>query len=104
MSNYPNLYIDHSDVEPSKRLLAAMKWKRENSKPISDFRRVKCGDKTLCYACSPRCSDMALAIMTERWSDGEAIPFISGLTDRKGLPSADYRDVRCFIGCKWRVL
>lgn len=108
MSGYLNMTLDFSDVAPDKKLLSAMKWKREHSKPIRDWARIKIGGETVGYACSPRCCDISIAIIVAEYDEAglelPSDPYLVGLTDRQGIPAADYKHVRCYLGCKWRVV
>lgn len=106
MSSYPNLTLDFSDVPPSQNMLSAIKKKREVAKPITDWRRIKILDLTLGYACSPRCAAMAIAIfgVGQEEGDGDPYPYAVSLAGDKGVAKADYNDVRCCMGCKWRVV
>lgn len=104
--SYPNMVVDFSDTKPDGRMLWKLKKLREISKPITDWRRIKMCGITLGYACSPSCADKAIAIFSyDPDVEDNRIEeiFAVGLAGDKGLSPADYRDVRCFMGCKWMV-
>ena len=104
--SYQNMWLDHSGVAPSSRMLAAMRFKRENSKPAGDWCAIKWGPETLAHACSPRCCDMAIAILVAELGQlGHYDVELYQVTLREGHKGVkhDYRDVRCFLGCRWRV-
>lgn len=106
MSSYPNMVVDFSDTAPDSVMLWKLEKIREISKPIRDFARIKILDRTVAYSCCPRHSDIIIALIVADYDEAgisiSGTPYAMGLTDRAGLTAADYRHVKCYLGCKWR--
>ena len=105
MSTSPVVY-DHSDISPSGWMLHLMAEKRKVARPAEDFSAIKLGDTTLAYACCPACQDRLMCSVYS-WLEREGCDasglYASGLYSTRFGQKMDHSEVKCSLGCRWRV-
>lgn len=100
MANTSPVICDFSDVAPSKNLLSYLKKMREISLPPEQWYWLRVDGREVAHACCVKHAQMAEAVLEQE--GGNAVS-IGTLRPHQGGVKIDYKNVRCWLNCKWRV-